>query len=186
MVKKESPTLTSKDHVGSGAYKNCYRLNEKEVALVPYNGSVNTDYNRLVRLKKLKVPVPAFRLEKIKVNGVVRKALIMPYLRHSRSNWTAGLDYRLTRARLRGVEKIYFALKKAGVTIVDLQFVWDKDENLFVTDPNGIYKCETENNQSLWNLADFIRKRSKRLKFNTKIPKKILEEAENRAEYRPF
>lgn len=185
-MKKEIPTLTEKDYVGSGAYKNCYRLNKKEVALVPFYGSITTDYNRLVRLKKLKVPVPAFRLEKVRVNNKVRSALVMPYLRHSRAEWNAGLGYRLTRARLRGVEKIYFAIKKAGVEIHDLQFVWDKKDNLFVTDPNGIYKCKTDDNQSLWDLADFIRKQSKRLKFKTKIPKKILEEAEIRADYRPF
>lgn len=118
MVKKEIPTLTASDYLGSGAYKNCYRLNKNEVALISFYGSITTDYNRLVKLKKLKVPVPAFRLEKIKVDG--------------------------------------------------------------------IYKCKAEHNQSLWNLADFVRRHSKRLKFKTKIPKNILEEAEQWADYRPF
>jgi hypothetical protein len=129
------------------------------------------------KLKKIGVKVPPVRLTHVLVGKRKRVALVMPrYKYHSRD---ICLEDYVNKNMLKCLEDLYFKFKKAQVCSYDMQFVWNTTDKVLLTDPGSFSgHVKDENNESLWEIANFINIFRKRFKFKTLIPKEILDKSD--------
>lgn len=133
--------------LGSGGSKSCYTVEgepDKAVLVYTYREGdtsawFKTEMNMLKKIADTGAPTFSYELVEVEYEGKpTTGALCKRYDKSFKVGWTD--EKELTIEHAASLKKIADALKKADLTIADLQFLATKDGEVVIADPLALYE----------------------------------------------